>query len=94
MKKRSKTILVISICLLVFALFIPYDYAKVADGGSVIYYAVAYTALHKHSFKDLPTYDGDGNAKQVYIVGWKVDVFGYEVYNNCHEEEETFKSSI
>jgi len=88
-KKTKITLIIISIAFIAI-LLIPYDCAKATDGGSSYYHAIAYTVVYHHTIH-IPKVN---TGKITYTVGWTVNVFGHEVYNNCHEEEEPFKSSI
>lgn len=87
MKKKAKTIIVLVVIIILLAvLLVPYEHVTVADGGTVVYHAIAYSAVHYHSFKDPLFVENDGSIKQVYNVGWTVKVFGNEIFNNVHEE--------
>lgn len=83
--RNNKTKVLILVIAIVFiaVLLIPYDCATATDGGSSYYHAVVYTVAYHHTIH-IPKVN---TGKKTYTVGWTVNILGYEVYNNCHEEE-------
>ncbi|MCH5209764.1 MAG: hypothetical protein J1F01_02240 [Oscillospiraceae bacterium] len=77
MKKKILLLVVLVIALLV--VLIP-ERNFYTDGGSVEYVSLIYSVTKHHSII--------AEAENSYLVGYTIDVFGFNIYDNTHIIEE------
>ncbi len=86
MKKRTKSILIITILLLIAVLLVPFDIVHRSDGGTVIYNSATYSVTKLHEIKTMEHTDAATHeTTTVYNDGWIIYVFGIKAYENIYE---------
>ena len=71
---KKKVIIISTIVVLFFIFFFPFP-LHLKDGGSTMYKAILYSVTKYHSIAENP---------DEYYGGWRIDIFGINVYDNKH----------
>ena len=74
--KNKIIIRVITIIIILLLIPIP---MKLKDGGTLEFKAITYKISKVHSLK---TVEEQENSGKMYSDGWKIEVLGFEIYNN------------